>query len=107
MDALVGEDQDHHQHDQVVQHAEPAFDGRRDPVIEDIDDDVLIFQHIDPHAPEGGEGEQGHIELGKLLPAQGEEITGDHGEDHQHGQQPHGGHADPEIDREDLLAYLF
>ena len=53
----------HSQDDQVIEHRDPPFDGRFDAIIDDINHHMLVFQHIDAHAPKRRKGEQENVEL--------------------------------------------
>ena len=68
---------------------------------------MLVLDHVDAHAPEGGKGKQGGVELCQLLPAQGEAVARNNGKDHKSRQQCHGDHADGKVYVKQLLADFF
>ena len=106
-ESLVDEDDVHHQHNDVVEHGQPALEGGLDAVIEDVDHHVFVLDDVGPHAPEGAEGKEGGVELGDFLPAELETVAHDDGED-DHGRQQGDGHRpDAEIDVENGLAEFF
>ena len=107
LEALIGEHQHHGQHDEVIDDSQPALAGRLDAVVKDVDHDVLVLDHVDAHAPEGGKGKQGGVELCQLLPAQGEAVARNNGKDHKSCQQCHGDHADGKVYVKQLLADFF
>jgi len=107
LEALIGEHQHHGQHDEVIDDSQPALAGRLDTVVKDVDHDVLVLDHVDAHAPEGGKCKQGGVELCQLLPAQGEAVARNNGKDHKSCQQCHGDHADGKVYVKQLLADFF
>ena len=95
---VADEQEVHHQHDEVVEETDPALDGGFKLVVEDVDAHMLVFQHVEPQTPEGGERKEHHVKLGHGLPAQGEAVAHDDREDHQHRQQTHRRGPDTEVD---------
>lgn len=49
LEALIGEHQHHGQHDEVIDDSQPALAGRLNTVVNDVDHDVLVLDHVDAH----------------------------------------------------------
>ena len=107
LEALIGEYQIHGQYDEIVDDGQPALAGGLDTVVDDVDHDVLILDDVDAHAPEGGKGKQGGVELRQLLPAQGETVACNDRKNDQRGKQCHSDDPDEKVQVKQLFPEFF
>ena len=68
---------------------------------------MLILDDVDAHAPEGGKGKQGGVELRQLLPAQGETVACNDRKNDQRGKQCHGDDPDEKVQVKQLFPEFF